>query len=83
MHQTRRLPLGSSPKLGHKPSRLKARLHTVCIIGLDQPDGYWIITNSFGPTWEDDGFARLIVDAGDLLAQRRESQIVLYRPSQS
>jgi C1A family cysteine protease len=31
--------------------------HCICIVGYDDPKGYWIIKNSWGEGWGDEGFA--------------------------
>ena len=34
--------------------------HALCVVGYDEPEGCWIVKNSFGPAWgERNGFARI------------------------
>ena len=56
------------------PSR---RLHSVAIIGYDQPQGYWIVSNSFGTQWGDGGFGRVAFGSGGLLSDRGGWQLIL------
>lgn len=37
----------------------KVGLHAVCIVGYNDPEGYWIVKNSWGSDWGEDGFARI------------------------
>ena len=39
-------------------------LHAALIIGYDDDEGYWIIRNSWGEDWGENGFARISYDSG-------------------
>jgi plastocyanin len=53
------------------------RLHTVAVVGYDLNQGFWIVANSFGTSWGDDGFGRVAFGSGGLLDERRGCQILL------
>lgn len=55
----------------------QSRLHTVCVVGYDQPEACWIIANSFGNRWGDAGFGRIAFGSGGLLDQRGGWQLIL------
>jgi MYXO-CTERM domain-containing protein len=41
-------------------------LHAVTLVGYDDPGGYWIVKNSWGPTWGEDGFFRIKYNTSSL-----------------
>jgi hypothetical protein len=53
------------------------RLHSVAVVGYDQPQGYWIVSNSFGTQWGDGGFGRIAFGSGGLLVARRGWRVIL------
>ena len=34
-------------------------LHAICVIGYNDEGGYWVVKNSWGTKWGDDGFMRI------------------------
>jgi hypothetical protein len=52
-------------------------LHSVCVVGFDQPSQYWIVMNSYGPKWSEAGFGRIAFGSGGLLSTRPGWQVVL------
>jgi len=40
--------------------------HAVLIVGWDEPAGAWIIKNSLGPDWGDQGFIKLKYDTANV-----------------
>ena len=68
------LPAGKIYQFHDTPNR---RLHSVCIVGFDRAQGFWIISNSFGQKWGDGGFARIAFGSGGILDERGGWQIIL------
>lgn len=53
------------------------KLHSVCVIGFDQPNQCWIIANSFGERWGDDGCARIAFGDNAPMGERCGWQLVV------
>ena len=41
-------------------------LHAVCVVGYDDRDGCWVVQNSWGPDWGEEGFLRIAYGQGGL-----------------
>lgn len=46
------------------------RLHSVAVVGFNQDEQYWIVANSFGPGWANDGFCYVAFGSGGLMQER-------------
>jgi Papain family cysteine protease len=68
------LPSGAVYSLQDQSS---AVLHSVCVVGFDQPNQYWIVMNSYGQNWSEGGFGRVAFNSGGLLSERAGWQVIL------
>ncbi|MCP1446172.1 hypothetical protein J3D54_005304 [Pseudomonas sp. GGS8] len=53
------------------------RLHSVAVVGYNRAEGYWIISNSLGTGWCQDGFGRVAFGSGGLLDERGGWQVLI------
>jgi len=52
-------------------------LHSVAIVGYDRNQGFWIVANSYGEKWGENGFGRVAFGSGGLLSGYSGWQILL------
>lgn len=48
------------------PSAKLEGYHCICVVGYNDVEGYWLIKNSWGPNWGEDGFCRIAYGQADL-----------------